>query len=302
MRTEWKVAPADAQRFLAERCGAGELSPLRQGLWSSAYGFRVGGDELVARFSSVREDFDKDAFVGERAPAELLVPRIVEMGEALGGWYAISRRLPGTHLDGVDGAAVARALPSLFATLDQVRAIDLSGTTGYGLWDAEGRGRRSTWRDALFHVDRTDPGWAQPTARADVARRAFDAGMARLRDFAPHCPEERHLVHSDLLHWNVLIEGDRVSGLLDWGSSIIGDFVYDLAWLTFWWPWYPQWSELDIVAAVTAHLDRLGVPDIPQRLRCYELSIGLDNLNWYLSRGDDLNLERSAARIQELAR
>lgn len=115
-------------------------------------------------------------------------------------------------------------------------------------------------------------------------------------------PRERHLVHSDLLHWNVLVEDDTVTGLLDWGSSIYGDFVYDIAWLTFWWPWYPQWKEIDVAHEVRAHNARTGlvVPSFSERLRCYELRIGLGNLDWYLSRGDDVNLERVAKRIDRL--
>lgn len=115
-------------------------------------------------------------------------------------------------------------------------------------------------------------------------------------------PRERHLVHSDLLHWNVLVEDDTVTGLLDWGSSIYGDFVYDIAWLTFWWPWYPQWKEIDVAHEVRAHYARTGlvVASFSERLRCYELRIGLGDLNWYLSRGDDVNLERVAKRIDRL--
>jgi thiamine kinase-like enzyme len=41
-----------------------------------------------------------------------------------------------------------------------------------------------------------------------------------------------HLVHSDLLHYNVLVAADRVTAVLDWGSSLYGDFLFDLAWLS----------------------------------------------------------------------
>ncbi|HEX9435640.1 MAG TPA: aminoglycoside phosphotransferase family protein [Candidatus Limnocylindria bacterium] len=304
MRSEWSVTPRDGERFLAERFGhVSDVVQLRRGLWSSAYSFRVGADRLVVRFGNIREDFDKDAFVGVRAPADMPVPRILEIGEALGAWYAVSRRFPGRHLDALDADAVRRRLPSLLDTLDGVRRIDLSDSSGYGLWTDGAIGAKPSWRAETLEVDRTAPEWGQATAPASLAARAFDIGMPRVRELVEHCPDDRHLVHSDLLHWNVLVENDRVTGMLDWGSSLIGDFVYDIAWLMFWQPWFPQWSGIDFARTASEHYARVGVevPAFEERLRCYELRIGLGDLNWYLSRHDDVNLARVAERIEELA-
>lgn len=303
MRSEWDVAAADAKQFLADRLGTvTDIETLQRGLWSSAYRFRHANEDLVVRFGSIRDDFDKDAFVGLRAPADLPVPRMLEIGEALGGWYAVSRWLPGRHVDGLGADAVQRALPSLLEVLDGVRRMELSGSSGYGLWTGSGTGPQPSWRAETLELDRNAPEWGRDTEVAVLAAHAYDTGIARVRELVDHCPEERHLVHSDLLHRNVLVDGDRVTGLLDWGSSVIGDFVYDIAWLTFWQPWYPQWSGIDFARAAREHYERIGlpVPRFDERLRCYELRIGLGNLNWYLSRHDDVNLARTARRILDL--
>lgn len=57
----------------------------------------------------------------------------------------------------------------------------------------------------------------------------FDEAFERLQHLADVCPEERHLIHDDLLNRNVLVEDDRIVALLDWGSSKYGDFLYDVA-------------------------------------------------------------------------
>jgi aminoglycoside phosphotransferase (APT) family kinase protein len=36
-------------------------------------------------------------------------------------------------------------------------------------------------------------------------------------------------VQSDLLYFNVLAADDRARGVIDWGSSLYGDFVWDVA-------------------------------------------------------------------------
>lgn len=301
-RSEWRVSPDDATRFIAARfAAAGTVEVLRQGLWSSAYGFRRDGEALVIRFGSIPDDFEHDALVAAAAPPSLPVPRIMEIGEALGGWYAVSRRLPGRHMDALDATEVARVLPSLFGTLDGVRALDPGGH-GYGLWDSDRNGRRATWRDEMLTIEHDDPGWSRPDQGVTAAKEALECGRARIVELVGLCPEDRSLVHSDTLHWNVLVEDDRVTGLLDWGSSLFGDFVYDIAWLTCWWPWYPQWSSVDVGSAARSHYERIGlaVPHFAERLRCYELRIGVGNLNWYLSRHDDVNLARVVRRIDEL--
>ena len=50
--------------------------------------------------------------------------------------------------------------------------------------------------------------------------------------------QERHLIHSDLLNYNVLVADGRISAVIDWGCAMYGDFLYDLAWFEFWAPWY----------------------------------------------------------------
>ena len=74
-----------------------------------------------------------------------------------------------------------------------------------------------------------------PTATA-----TFEEGYGRLKELVEFCPEDRHLVHEDLMNFNVLVDRDRISAVLDWGSSIYGDFLYDLVKIVFYEPWYPQ--------------------------------------------------------------
>lgn len=312
MRSEWKVANTDAERFFAERFGrVADVAPLRRGLWSSAYGFRAQGRELVVRFSGVRDDFDKDARVARIAPAALHVPAVHEIGKALGGWYAVSERVDGRHMDALDADELRHVLPSLFATLDVLREVDVSDTSGYWGWSPDGDGEHPSWRSALLAVDnestregdwRPHPAWRERIERSSLAQRAREVGTARFRELVDLCPEERHLVHSDLLNWNVLTQGGEVTAMLDWGSSLYGDFLHDIAWLCFYWPWYPQWSEVDIAHEAREHYRRLGldVPRFDERLRCYELRLGVSSLTWYASREDSVNLERTANRVMQL--
>src|ERR687885_713256 len=105
--------------FLAERFGAQveDLERVGHGEWSRAFTFRHGAAEYVARFSGTAEDFLKDRRAMTYAEARLLVPRILDVGEACGGFYAISERARGEFLDTRDAGALEQVLPSLLAAL-----------------------------------------------------------------------------------------------------------------------------------------------------------------------------------------
>ena len=143
---------AGAAAFLSRRFGSGVsgVVEIGRGAWATAFGFELDGAACVARFAEQADDFAKDGIAAAHAATDLPIPRILEIGEAPGGFYAISERAYGTHLDALDEAGMRAALPSLFAMHDAMRLADVSRTTGYGGFDASGNAPHATWRDALL--------------------------------------------------------------------------------------------------------------------------------------------------------
>lgn len=306
MATTWvpvSIALAEATEFLRRRYGDGVtgVGPVaEQGLWSSTYRFSDGPAQRVVRFGPSRVAFERDRFVARHASSRLPVPRVHEIGEAFGHHFAVSDFTSGGIIDKVDADEMRRTLPSLLTALDAVRDIDLSSTKGYGYWDAGGRGEDPTWEHVMLAGI---PRWRSAVVGSPIGPGTFDTGVARMRELLPYSPPLRHLVHSDLVHRNVLVADGQVTALLDWGSSFIGDFVYDIAWLTFWQPWYPRWAGIDFAAAARKHYAATDtiVEHFAERVRCYELRIAVSMQRWFAQRGDAANLERVAARTMELA-
>jgi hygromycin-B 4-O-kinase len=306
-----RVSAAQAEAFLVARFGPDVrgVAPIGHGEWSRAFAFRHGGAEYVARFGAYLEDFAKDRLAARYASPALPIPAVVELGEALGGYYAVSERAFGGYVDDLDGAQLRATLPSLFAALDAARSVDLSASAGYGGWGADGRAAFPSWRSALLDVandrpaDRTH-GWRERLAASPLGSGPFDEALGHLRGLLDGCPEERHLIHSDLLHYNVLVADGRVSAVLDWGCAKYGDFLYDLAWFAFWSPWYPAWANVDFRDEGARHFAAIGldVPHFEERLRCCQLHIGLDALAYNAFKGDWAALEETARRTLAVAR
>ena len=309
MATKTEIEPAHRD-FLQERFGpSARIAVMRPGEWSVVYSVVTADADLVARFGGYDEDFEKDAYMARHSSRALPIPPILEWGPAFAGFYAIAPRMHGEHIDDLDETRMRRVLPSLFAAHDAMRSVELAAESGFGGWRANGHTSHRSWREWLLSffdepATRDAPGWRELLRDRPKVVAAFEEGYARLLEMVEHCPEERALFHDDLINRNVLVEGDRISAVLDWGSSKYGDFLYDIANLVFYRPWFPAWRNIDFAAEARAHYDAIGlpVPHFAERLSCYCLRIALDGVAYsaFRERWDEVELRARLAL--ELAR
>jgi hypothetical protein len=299
------VLLGEAAGFLAERYAgrAQDISELGGGDWSRAFSFRLGRRDLVARFGRYGEDFVKDRQAMALAGPDLPIPDVLEIGSALGGAYAISQRRFGVFLESLDESGWRRLLPVLLRGLDALREASVPPGDG-----PPGDGPAAPgWRAWLLEglVDRPGQrvcGWqailAGPAGLGDL----FAAAERALRGLLDACPQIRHVLHGDLLNRNVLVADDcsRLAAVFDWACSAYGDFLYEIAWFTFWAPWHAGLAAIDFRSVIRGHYHATGV-DVPffdERLRCYELHIGLTHLAYCAFAGRDQDLRAVARRTR----
>jgi hygromycin-B 4-O-kinase len=299
----------EAQSFVTARygCRATGLRPLGAGEWSHAYAFTLDRRKAVIRFGRHSEDFLKDQLMSAYGSADLPVPTVRETGRAGDGYFAVSDRAPGRLLNDLDGANMRAALPGLLRALDALRAIEVPVASGYGIWIPDGTAPAATWPQALLAVCQETarvPGWRVALAASPTGAAPFRAGYARPRELVTGLPQDRHVIHGDLVNRNVLINGATITAVIDWGNAMYGDYLYDAAWLIYWWPWFPAWQDIDIGRELRQHWDQHGgtPADLEHRLLTYLIHIGLDAMSYdaFKRRPDDL--ARNTARVLELAR
>jgi hygromycin-B 4-O-kinase len=277
------------------------------GAWSQCFGFHRAGQELVVRFGKYVDDFQNDQRAHANATPGLPVPRVLAIGPAFDGYYCISTRVYGVPLESVSAAQWRALIPSIAAALEALREADISTASGYGGWGVDGNAPYPSWPSFLLRVgddtpDRRTFGWRKRLATSPEDEAAFVWGYDLLERLASDAVP-RYLLHCDLINRNVLVVGDRITGVFDWGCSTYGDHLYELAWFEFWSPWYPELDMELLRAELERRWREVGYwpEDMASRLRACYLHIGLDHLayNAYLS--DWPTLRATAERMRELA-
>jgi hygromycin-B 4-O-kinase len=297
-----------AQGFLRNhfRDKATDVALIGAGAWSQCFGFRLGHDELAIRFGRHVDDFLKDQRAGAFAAPNLPIPRVSEIGEAFDGYYAISQRVHGEPLENANPAQWRMLVPQLAAAMEAMRRADISRHTGIGGWGEDGNATGASWRDHLLSVAEDTPakrshGWLQKLEVSPEGMAAFEWGFDLLQRIASD-DVPRGLAHCDLINRNVLVDANKITGFFDWGCSIYGDSLYDLAWFEFWSPWYPEMDVSLLRKELTRRWNEAGdsPANIEARLAACHLHIGLDHLAYNAFTGNNVNLLATAKRMRAL--
>ena len=294
---------SDIEAFLKDRHGARvtEVNPLRGGFWSSAYSYVADDRELVLRIGSMREGFEADQAAMAFSRPDLPVPVVLEIGDAFGASYALSERHHGSFLEDLDPALATPGGETLSRLLVALLSVPA----------APGEPSMS-WRDWLLGSLVDDPshrvsGWRPKLAEDTTLDRLFTACERRITELTDACPQRSDLVHGDLLHQNVLITPDAsaVTAVFSWKCSLRGDFLYDVAWCTFWGEsFHPgiaaadSWGRITREPSVVAEAGALT--NAAQRHHCYELHIGATHLAWHTWTGEHENRQRVAEHLSHL--
>jgi hypothetical protein len=110
--------------------------------------------------------------------------------------------------------------------------------------------------------------------------------------------ETRDIVHIDFTPANILLEAERISGVIDWEGTCSGDRAFDLATLLFY-----SYADTEVRGALWQEALELAKPGI---LRVYLAHLILRQVEWSARRHDratvDLWLGRAAGVLRDCAR
>jgi hygromycin-B 4-O-kinase len=281
-KTKLSVQAVDA--FLRERFAheVKNVRPMQEGEVSQAFSFEWDKGYVI-RINRSIAGFQKDAYAYKHFHSDRIpIPEVIQIGHIDEQHaFCITEHAPGLTLQDVDHETIQQILQPTADIWFAQQEYDLSHTSGYGNFDADGRGQYATWREYLLSILNpapSYPGHIDQTSLNDI--------IAIFTSFVQYCPEERHLVHGDFGSNNILTDGTRITTVLDWDCAKYGDPLFDVATAYFWSTW------LGCMAAQAAYYEAnlTHLPNYRERLLCYQLHIGLsevfDNIlhhDWHMA-------------------
>jgi len=265
----------------------GALEPLTGGFFSRAFGCDIGGSGYVIRLNHAAhaaEGFAKDEFAAQHfAGPRVPIPRILARGATEDGAFAIGERAAGRSLEEHSPDERRALLPEILDTLDAIARADVGVSLGFGHWGANGDAPFATWHAYLAAIAENEThgyhrDWHALFHESFLERELYDTVYRRMLHLAERVPERRGLIHNDYWYMNIIAGGRRITGVIDWANALYGDPLYDvarLAWGSAWpdW-WFPDGEEL-LRARYGA------APGYAERIACYQLHLGLDDLRFY---------------------
>ena len=309
MAKEHTIDIQQAQAFLTSHLGVepSEVVQIGEGAWSRCFGFSCDGQDLVIRFGKYVSDFQKDRLAHTYATQDLPIPEVLEIGKAIDGYYAISRRVYGVPLESVRAEQWLALVPAVVAALEAMRTADLSATVGFGGWVADGNAAHSSWSSRLLSVgedmpDQRGHGWRERLAELPQGEATFEWGLDLLKKVVDDAVP-RGLLHCDLTNRNVMVNRGQITGVLDWGCSVYGDHLYDLARFEFWAPWHPQLNMEYLRSTIEQRWVEKGYKpeNKKSRLMASYLHTGLEHLAYHAHLGQWTTLLAIAERMRVFA-
>jgi aminoglycoside phosphotransferase (APT) family kinase protein len=226
----WEAAVA---AFVVEHlgCQASVLQRLRAFAINAVYEVEAGGRRLVVKASPMHDALRGEVWAcGRGLHAGCPVPAVLGFGP-LGSGLDMSAFV----MSLVDGIPLEGPHPALREVGVRLRQLHEARVPGFGslsdaAWDDAGRFslRHGSWRSFLDDVvgeTRALAGrYAIASDVADEAAGALDARQAALSEI-----EVGSLCHGDLKVGHVLVDDDRLAGVIDWGDAVVGDPLWDIA-------------------------------------------------------------------------
>ena len=283
-------------QFLTEKYGSEpQWTPIAEGMESRVLTFVWEDQQYILRVNPNQSGFQKDRWCFQQFHSEQLpIPEIVEIGSFSPHYaYSISHRLSGITLEDSASPTLQQLTPYVSQVWRVISQAPLPSSIGFGPFDEYGHATFSSWQSFLQStVHRKDQQWDHLFASNLLDATALQPVMQSYLQLTEHCPEERKLVHGDFGSNNVLTDGQKITGVLDWDCALYGDPLFDVAGSFFWSPW------LDCMRIQSEFFQQTlkNETNFAVRQQCYQLRCGLEEihenalagnqklLNWLLNR------------------
>lgn len=218
---------------------------------NSVFEVHAGGRQLVVKASEAHEALRAETWACTRAAAAgCAAPHVLARGRLRGGYEVGAFIMPR-----VAALPAGPAHPALVEVGARLRRLHEAKLAGFGWlaeaeWSVEGDPSltHATWLDFLYdlcdkarHIPKNneaargnDAGANDPTTGSVAAERALEVAAAAERAINAHARalaavDAGVFCHGDLKLSHILVDGDTLAAIIDWGDAIVADPLWEIA-------------------------------------------------------------------------
>ncbi|MGM1047147.1 MAG: aminoglycoside phosphotransferase family protein [Bacillota bacterium] len=277
------------------------LSPIEMGELSRVFSFECNGLPYVAHFKETKESLEKARYMYQTYGSRLPIPKVVEVGELDGVFFAISDKVHGKPISAFPPSQQEIILKDVANHLVALGQLNIDRSQGYGWISPEGSTSSASWVETIETFFKIDPNgfyqdWTRLYDESFLERPLFEEGYSAMMELLQYAPGSPLLVHGDFHLGNMLSDGSKVTGIVDWEMAMHGDFMFDVAGLHFW------SSTLDFPQKVrdVCSANKVDIPHFEERLRCYMLVKAIDGLRFYAKQDSRPSYDYMKERLKTL--
>ncbi|MEP7103501.1 MAG: phosphotransferase [Candidatus Dojkabacteria bacterium] len=251
-----------------------DLEIITSGEFSQAFSFKADDQDLILRVNNKTSlGFDKEDIIHRKFP-HILTPKILLNGHFEDYSFSISRRVEGVQMSKLNESSQERLISSLIESMNSIHTSEIS-TSRFGKWNKDMIAPDNSWIDTLA-------GYVEKDSWDGVSKSASYLNLDHLNNLLnqfnnlkKYLPNSFHLLHGDFGKTNIIVKDVKISGIIDWSESMYGDFLWDLAWITF-------WGENDLLIQKYIEFNssnsKLNLENYYERIKAYHLVIGIHTL------------------------
>lgn len=277
------------------------LSPIEMGELSRVFSFEWEGQAYVAHFKQKKDSLVKASYMYQAYGSCLPIPKVIKVGEIDEGFYSITEKVIGNPISTFDPVQQELILMDVARQLVKLGQLNIDHIQGYGWIGPDGSTTSTSWTETIEKFFAIDPDgfyqdWTRLYDESFLERPLFEEGFSAMMKLLRYAPKSPLLVHGDFHLGNMLSDGNKVTGIVDWEMAMHGDFMLDVAGLHFWWPAldFPQ-KVRDICRS-----HDIDIPHFEERLRCYMLFKAVDALRFYAKQDARPSYDYIKERIKPL--
>jgi len=253
-----------------------KVEPIGNGVTSKAYSFKIKNLEYVFRIAESQNGYKKEESLFKLITYfDKTAPRIYKVGQIGKKFFSISKRCKGVMADKIDFNNPDKLMLNFVKKVYSYHTLSLKNTAGYGNINLDGIGLNNNWGEYILEQKQfVSEYWDKDY---------FDFCRSKIQTIIKKLPNTRSLIHGDLGFNNVLVDKNKITGIIDWNDAKFGDFVYDIAYVSFW-SKRTDYSKLFYEYYKTQ--GGLDLNNFRTRMGCYSIHIGLNLLNFFAKIND----------------